>query len=492
MTSSSQQPVVSLPLPTVGRAKPPADLPAPAADGTRALLDRYGRQARDLRVSLTDRCNLRCTYCMPAEGLEWMPTEQTLSDEETIRLIRIGVGKLGIRQVRFTGGEPLLRKSLEKIIAATKELRTDQGRAPSTALTTNGLGLKSAPAPSPRPGSTASISRSTPSTASATPRLPAATGSTTCCRPSPPRMPRACTPSRSTRWSCPGSTKKTSFRWRTMLSTTAPSSASSSRCRSGPASSGAARTWSRPKISSPDCAPTFPWRRHANHAVPPRRLVGGQCSGWHARHAGHHCLGHPPFCGDCDRTRLTDGAIRNCLFGNSETRCGTCCAPARAMQRSWRLGPGNVDQKPGHGIDDEGFLQPDVRCPPLAANLSLMSTPAASPRTSMPSSRWLPPHRPSPRPSTPPSAAASSPPTPPRASLCRPMPIRRWMASSSMPRIFPPRTMDPSVAGDVPAGAAPIDVPVGHAVRIMTGAPWPIPQECSSFPWRTPPPRPAR
>ena len=90
MTSSSQQPVVSLPLPTVGRAKPPADLPAPAADGTRALLDRYGRQARDLRVSLTDRCNLRCTYCMPAEGLEWMPTEQTLSDEETIRLIRIG------------------------------------------------------------------------------------------------------------------------------------------------------------------------------------------------------------------------------------------------------------------------------------------------------------------------------------------------------------------------------------------------------------------
>mgnify|MGYP001941116394 FL=1 len=89
MTSSTQRPVVSLPLPTVVRAQSPADLPAPAADGTRALLDRYGRQARDLRVSLTDRCNLRCTYCMPAEGLEWMPTEKTLSDEETLSLIHI-------------------------------------------------------------------------------------------------------------------------------------------------------------------------------------------------------------------------------------------------------------------------------------------------------------------------------------------------------------------------------------------------------------------
>ena len=109
---------------------------------TRTLDDQYGRTARDLRVSLTDRCNLRCTYCMPAEGLEWMPTEQTLSDEETIRLIRLAVESLGIHQVRFTGGEPLLRKSLEDIVAATKQLRIDGGdTAPTTALTTNALGL---------------------------------------------------------------------------------------------------------------------------------------------------------------------------------------------------------------------------------------------------------------------------------------------------------------------------------------------------------------
>ena len=78
---------------------------------------------------------------MPAEGLEWMPTDEALSDDEVIRLIRIGVERLGLRQVRFTGGEPLLRKSLERIVRATTALRTDQGAAPSTAITTNGLGL---------------------------------------------------------------------------------------------------------------------------------------------------------------------------------------------------------------------------------------------------------------------------------------------------------------------------------------------------------------
>ena len=62
----------------------PVDLPPARPDGTRALLDRFGRQARDLRVSLTDKCNLRCTYCMPAEGLEWLPKEQTLTDAEAV------------------------------------------------------------------------------------------------------------------------------------------------------------------------------------------------------------------------------------------------------------------------------------------------------------------------------------------------------------------------------------------------------------------------
>ena len=105
------------------------------------LLDKYGRVARDLRVSLTDRCNLRCTYCMPAEGLEWLPTEDTLTTSEVVRLLRIAVDDLGITKVRFTGGEPLLRRDLAEIIASAASLRTDEGVPPDIALTTNGLGL---------------------------------------------------------------------------------------------------------------------------------------------------------------------------------------------------------------------------------------------------------------------------------------------------------------------------------------------------------------
>jgi cyclic pyranopterin phosphate synthase len=105
------------------------------------LVDRFGRVATDLRVSLTDKCNLRCSYCMPPEGLDWLPDERLLTDDEIIRLITVAVRDLGVDEVRFTGGEPLLRRGLERIVAATHALRTGAGEAPQTALTTNGLGL---------------------------------------------------------------------------------------------------------------------------------------------------------------------------------------------------------------------------------------------------------------------------------------------------------------------------------------------------------------
>lgn len=101
------------------------------------LTDSYGRVATDLRVSLTDRCNLRCAYCMPPEGLDWLPTPEVLTGDEIVRLIRIGVETLGIREVRFTGGEPLLRRDLASIISATAALSP----RPDISLTTNGIGL---------------------------------------------------------------------------------------------------------------------------------------------------------------------------------------------------------------------------------------------------------------------------------------------------------------------------------------------------------------
>lgn len=107
------------------------------APATGPLIDTFGRVAKDLRVSLTDRCNLRCNYCMPAEGLDWMPRAQMLAADELARLLRIAVTRLGVTTVRFTGGEPLLVPHVEEVVAATAALEP----RPEMAMTTNGIGL---------------------------------------------------------------------------------------------------------------------------------------------------------------------------------------------------------------------------------------------------------------------------------------------------------------------------------------------------------------
>ncbi|MGV0110731.1 MULTISPECIES: GTP 3',8-cyclase MoaA [unclassified Arthrobacter] len=101
------------------------------------LMDTHGRQATDMRLSLTDKCNLRCTYCMPAEGLNWLQKDQVLSRVEIVRLVRIGVDRLGIRELRLTGGEPLVRADLLDII---REIRANHPDLPIS-MTTNALGL---------------------------------------------------------------------------------------------------------------------------------------------------------------------------------------------------------------------------------------------------------------------------------------------------------------------------------------------------------------
>jgi cyclic pyranopterin phosphate synthase len=101
------------------------------------LTDGYGRVATDLRVSLTDRCNLRCAYCMPPEGLDWLPGPAVLTDDEVVRLVGVAVRLLGVTEVRFTGGEPLLRRGLVGIVERAAALRP----RPEISLTTNGIGL---------------------------------------------------------------------------------------------------------------------------------------------------------------------------------------------------------------------------------------------------------------------------------------------------------------------------------------------------------------
>ncbi|MFE3162415.1 GTP 3',8-cyclase MoaA [Streptomyces sp. NPDC059224] len=102
------------------------------------LIDTYGRVATDLRVSLTDRCNLRCTYCMPEEGLQWLTKSDLLTDDEIVRLIDIAVRLLGVEEVRFTGGEPLLRPGLVSVVERVAALAP----RPRMSLTTNGIGLR--------------------------------------------------------------------------------------------------------------------------------------------------------------------------------------------------------------------------------------------------------------------------------------------------------------------------------------------------------------
>ncbi|HEY5273505.1 MAG TPA: radical SAM protein, partial [Acidimicrobiales bacterium] len=110
----------------VGRSEMPEEGP---------LIDTFGRIHTDLRISVTDRCNFRCTYCMPDEGIEFAPTSDLLTLEEITRVASVAK-RLGVRSVRLTGGEPLVRKGIVDIVAAISEIGFDD-----VAMTTNGTSL---------------------------------------------------------------------------------------------------------------------------------------------------------------------------------------------------------------------------------------------------------------------------------------------------------------------------------------------------------------
>jgi cyclic pyranopterin phosphate synthase len=113
------------------------------------LVDPFGRTIRDLRISITDRCNFRCTYCMPEEGLKWLPRSDVLSYEEIVRLARIFVERYEVDGIRLTGGEPTVRAHLPVLVAQLAALRVPAtsasafaGRKPDLSLTTNGATMR--------------------------------------------------------------------------------------------------------------------------------------------------------------------------------------------------------------------------------------------------------------------------------------------------------------------------------------------------------------
>ena len=112
------------------------------------LIDSYGRTVRDLRISVTDRCNFRCTYCMPEEGMVWLPRTEVLTYEEIARVARICVERFGVDGIRLTGGEPTVRAHLTKLISALAVLTVPAtadsplaGQPIDVAVTTNGATL---------------------------------------------------------------------------------------------------------------------------------------------------------------------------------------------------------------------------------------------------------------------------------------------------------------------------------------------------------------
>ncbi len=111
------------------------------------LVDTFGRVADDLRVSVTDRCNFRCTYCMPAEGLRWLPRSEILTFEELARVVAVLVG-LGIRSIKVTGGEPTVRADLPTLVSMFRAV----GRDVDISMTTNGVLLDRLAEPLARAG----------------------------------------------------------------------------------------------------------------------------------------------------------------------------------------------------------------------------------------------------------------------------------------------------------------------------------------------------
>lgn len=103
--------------------------------GAAPLVDPFGRTVRDLRISVTDRCNFRCTYCMPAEGMEWLPRDEILTFEEITRIARLCVERFGFDGIRITGGEPTVRANLSRLVEMLSGLGVD------LAMTTNGATL---------------------------------------------------------------------------------------------------------------------------------------------------------------------------------------------------------------------------------------------------------------------------------------------------------------------------------------------------------------
>jgi cyclic pyranopterin phosphate synthase len=311
--------------------------------------------ATDLRVSLTDRCNLRCHYCMPAEGLDWLPRAELLTDDEVVRLVTIAVERLGVTEIRFTGGEPLLRKGLVELVRRTKALRP----APEVSLTTNALGLRHLAAPLAEAGldrvnvSLDTVRRETFAEITRRDRLDDVVAGLEAAAAA------GLTP-----------VKVNAVLLRGVNDDQAPELLG--WCLE--------RGYQLRIIEQMPLDPQGEWRRDdmvtadeilaalrtAYDLTPSPRPRGSAPAQEYVVDGGPGTVGviasvTRPFCGDCDRVRLTaDGQVRNCLFAREESDLRTSLrSGADDEEIALRWVRAMATKRAGHGIDDVSFLQPD-------------------------------------------------------------------------------------------------------------------------------------
>lgn len=338
-------------LPAVRQATPRD--PARPADAR--LIDTFGRVATDLRISLTDRCNLRCSYCMPAEGLDWMPRDEQLTDDELMRLIEIAVRDLGIAELRFTGGEPLLRKGLEGLVTASAALEP----RPDISLTTNGIGLAR------RAESLASAGVNRLNVSMDT--LLQERFATITRRD---RLSDVLEGLAAARAAGLGPVKINTVLLRglnddeavPLLRFAVENGYELRFIEQMPLD--AQHGWERTEMIT--AGEIMESLRTAFTLTPdPAERGGAPAERW-VVDGGPAVVGviasvTRPFCGACDRTRLTaDGQVRSCLFARTETDLRAMlrggCTDAEIAE-TWRHAMWG--KLAGHGIDDPGFLQPD-------------------------------------------------------------------------------------------------------------------------------------
>jgi cyclic pyranopterin phosphate synthase len=324
------------------------------------LVDRFGRVATDLRVSLTDRCNLRCTYCMPEEGLAWLPKETLLTDAEVIGLVRVAVERLGVTEVRFTGGEPMLRPGLVKIVEGVSGLRP----RPTLSVTTNGLGLERLARPLAEAGldrvnvSVDTLRHDRFEALARRRRLDDVLSGLVAAEQAGLRP-----------------VKLNAVLMRGINDDEAVDLLRFALARGyelrfiEQMPLDAQHAWRREEMVAGDeilaqlrSAFTLQPDPKDRGAAPAETWLVDGYTGLDGRPARVGVIASvtQPFCGSCDRTRLTaDGQVRNCLFGQEETdlrgllRGG---AGDDAIADAWRAAMWG--KRAGHGIDDPSFLQP--------------------------------------------------------------------------------------------------------------------------------------